>query len=106
MSCKSANINVYHTEYVTVKSLDHVNIDCENPVYLIFNNADGYIIKESNGDKCLISASTNQNKKVFEKYTKLGNEVKNQIETINNDKLIKYEKDFMKIRFESDDYLH
>ena len=30
--------------------LDHVNIDSENPHYLIFNNIDGYI-GESNGDQ-------------------------------------------------------
>ena len=28
-----------------MKSLDHVNIDCENTLYLIFNNVDGYIKK-------------------------------------------------------------
>ena len=53
-----------------MKSLDHVNIDSENPLYLIFNNVDGYIIEESNEDKYLIFASTNKNKKVLEKYTK------------------------------------
>ena len=85
-----------------MKSLDHVNIDSENPLYLIFNNVDGYITEESNGDKYLIFASTNQNKKVLEKYTELWNEIKNQIETINGGKPIEYKKDFMKIRFESD----
>ena len=64
LSCKSANINIYHIEYMTMKSLDHVNIDTENPLYLIFNNVDGYIIEESNGDKHLIFASTNKNKEV------------------------------------------
>ena len=35
------------------------------------------------------------------KYTELWDEIKNQIETINGVKPIKYEKDPMKIRFES-----
>ena len=105
LSCKSANISIYHIEYMKMKSLDHVNIDSENPLYLIFNNVDGYIIEGSNEDKYLIFASTNQNKKVLEKYTKLYNEIKNQIETINGGKPFKYQTDFMKIRFESDDDL-
>ena len=32
-----------------MKSLDHVNIDSKNPLYLIFNNIDRYI-GESNED--------------------------------------------------------
>ena len=40
-----------------MKSLDHVNIDSVNSLYLVFNNSDGYI-EESNGDKYLIFAST------------------------------------------------
>ena len=88
-----------------MKSLDHVNNDSESPLYLIFINVDGYIIKESNRDKYLIFVSTNQNKKVLEKYTKRWNEIKIQIETINGGKLIKYKEHFMKIRFDSDNDL-
>ena len=71
LSCKSANISIYHIGYVAMKSLDHINIDSENPLYLIFNNVDGYIFEGSHDDKYLVYASTNQNKKVIEKYTKL-----------------------------------
>ena len=53
----------------------------------------------------MIFASTNQNKKVLQKYTKFWNETKNQIETINGGKTIKSKKDFMKISFELDGYL-
>ena len=53
----------------------------ENP-HLIFNNVGEY--KESNGYKYLIFASTNKNKKVLKKYTRLWDEIKDQIETINN----------------------
>ena len=88
-----------------MKSLDHVNIDSENRLYLIFNNVNTYIecnsIEESNEDKYLIFASTNKNKKVFKKFTEIWDEIKNQIETINGGESIKYKKDFMKIRFES-----
>ena len=88
-----------------MKSLDHVNIDSENRLYLIFNNVNTYIecnsIEESNEDKYLIFASTNKNKKVFKQFTEIWDEIKNQIETINGVESIKYKKDFMKIRFES-----
>ena len=53
----------------------------------------------------MIFVSTNQNKKVLEKYTKRWNEIKIQIETINGGKLIKFKEHFMKIRFESDNDL-
>ena len=48
-------------------------------------------------------ASTNKNKKVLKKYTDVWNEINNQIETQNGGKSIKYKKDLMKIRFDSDD---
>ena len=57
------------------------SIDHENP-HLAVNNVGGY--KGSNGYKYLIFASTNKNKKVFKKYTRLWDEIKDQIETINN----------------------
>ena len=71
---------ICNIKYITMKSLDHENIDSENVLYIIFNNVDGYIIdgdsikcnsnkcsfiEESNGDKSLILASTNKNKKVL-----------------------------------------
>ena len=45
---------------------------------------DGYIGKECNGDKYLVFASTDKNKKVLKKYTELWNEIRNQIEIINS----------------------
>ena len=50
---------------------------------------DGYI-EESNGDKYLIFAFTDKNKELLEKYTKLLNEIKNQIETKNDGEPIKH----------------
>ena len=96
---------IYNIKYITMKSLNHENIDTENPLCLSFNDVDRYIIEESNGCKYLIFASTNNNKKVLRKYTELWDEIKNQIETINGGKPIKYKKDFMKIRFDSNDDL-
>ena len=48
---KTANAVIYDIRYITI------NTDNENPLYLLFNDADGYI-KESHGSKCLIFAST------------------------------------------------
>ena len=58
LSFKSANINIYHVEYMSIKIPDKVNIDSENCFYLIFNNAvHGYIIEE-NDEELLIFAFT------------------------------------------------
>ena len=65
---------------------------------------DGYI-EENNRNKYLTFASTDKNKKVFEKYAKLWDETKYHIQTINASKSGEYEKDYMKIKFNSDDML-
>ena len=104
ISFESTDAVIYNFRYITMKSLDHVNIDSENSLYLIFNNVDGYINK-INGDKCLIFASTNKNKEVLEEYTELWDETENQLKTINAGEPIEHKKDFIKIRFESDDDL-
>ena len=62
LSCKKANINIHHIEFIIMRSLDYVNINSGTRLYLIFNNVDGYVIEESNRDKYLIFASTNKNK--------------------------------------------
>ena len=98
ISFKSTDTVIYSIRYITMKSIDN-----EYP-RLIFNNVDGDI-KGSNGDKYLIFTSTYKNKKVSKKYTELWDEIKNHIETINVGEPIKYKKDFMKVKFESDDDL-
>ena len=42
-------------------------------------------------------------KKVLEKYTNLWDKVKYHVQTINSNKSGEYEKDYMKIKFNSDD---
>ena len=70
----------------------------------MIGKADGYI-EENNGNNYLVFTSTEGNKKVLAKFTKLGDEIKNLIKTINGGKKGQYKKDFIKIRFESDDNL-
>ena len=99
------NIGIYHNRYITIKRIsDYENINSVNPLYLIIGDADGYI-EENNGNKYLTFASTDKNKKVLEKYTKLWDEIKYHIQTIRVDKSGEYEKDYMKIKFNSDDDL-
>ena len=61
-------------------------------------------LKKKNDSKYLIVESTDKNKEVLIKYTKLWDGIQNLIEKVNN-KPGKYEKDFMKIKFNSDDNL-
>ena len=77
------NIDIYYIGYITMKSIsDYGNINCVNPLYLIVREEDGYI-KESNENKYLVFASTDKNKDVLEKYTKLWDEIEYLIRTIN-----------------------
>ena len=72
-----------------------------NPLYLIIGEIDGYI-KEKNENKYLVFAFTDKTKEVLKKYTELWDGIKNLIKKI-NDIPSKYKKDFMKIRFNSDE---
>ena len=62
-------------------------------------------IQENNGNKYLVFDSVDENKKVLKKYTELWGGIKNKTEIINGGKTSEYGKDFMKIKFDSDDDL-
>ena len=102
ISFKRTDSVIYYIEYI--KSLGG-----ENSLCLAFNNADAYIecnsTEKINENKYLIFASTDKNKEALENNTELWDEVKYQIETRSGKKTIEYKKDFMKIKFESDDDL-
>ena len=53
----------------------------------------------------MIFDSKDENKEVLKKYTKLWDGIKNETETINGNKKGEYDKDFMKIKFDTDDNL-
>ena len=80
-----------------------MKIQCNSPI-LIIGYVDGYI-EESNGNKYLTFASTDKSKKLLGKYTKLWDEIKYHIQTINADKSGEYDKDYMKIKLNLDDDL-
>ena len=53
----------------------------------------------------VIFDSVDENKKVLKKYANDSDEIKNKIEAINSGEENNYEKDYMKIKFNSDDDL-
>ena len=54
-------------------------------MYLIIGKAIG-LIEEKNGNRHLVFDSTDENKEALNKYKEFWDEVKNEIETINNGK--------------------
>ena len=78
-------------------------------MYFIVDEADGSIecnsIEEKNGNKYLVFASTDKNKKVLKNYTELWDGIKYHIKTINGGESNEYEKYFMRIKYNSDDNL-
>ena len=59
-----------------------------------------------NGNKYLIfNDSVDENKELLKKYADVLNGIKNKIKAINDDEENNYEKDYMKIKFNSDDDL-
>ena len=71
--------------------------------YLHIGHASGYI-EEINGSKYLIFESVDENKEVLKKSTNVCNGIKNKTNIINGDEC-DYAKDYMKIKFNSDDDL-
>ena len=99
------DIDIYYIEYIAIKKIaESENISSVNPLYLIIGEVIGYI-EENNGNKYLVFDSTDENKEVLKKYTELWDGIKNEIETINGGKKGEYGKDFMKIKFNTDDNL-
>ena len=97
------NIGIFYIGYIAIKSIsDYENVYSVNPLYLIIGETDG-CTQENNGNKYLSSACTDENKKVLETYTKLWEEIKYHIQTINSSKSNEYEKNYIKIKFISDD---
>ena len=87
-----------------MKDFDYVKINSVNPLYLIISEVGEYI-KEKSGSKYLVFDSANEKNEVLKKYAGLWYVIKNEIETINDGKKGEYGKDFMKIKFNSDDNL-
>ena len=99
-------IDIYYIGYITIKKIgDCENIHSVNPLYLLVNHASRYI-EEKNGNKYYIfDDSVNENKWLLKKYADVWNGIKNKIKAINGGEENNYGKDYMKIKFSSDDDL-
>ena len=98
------NIDIYYIGYITIKKID----DCDiiygvNPLYLRIDHANGYI-EEKNGKKYLIFDSVDENKELLKNYNDVWNGIRDKIKEISSGEC-DYEKDSMKIKFNSDNNL-
>ena len=98
------DIGIYNIGYITIKKIDdYENIYSVNPLYLIIAHASGYI-EEKGVNKYLVFDSTDENKELLKKYNDVFNGIMDKIKEVSNDEC-DYEKDYMKIKFNSDDNL-
>ena len=98
------NIGIYNIEYITIKKIDdYENIYSVNPLYLTITHASGYI-EEKGVNKYLVFDSTDENKELLKKYNDVFNGIRDKIKEVSSDEC-DYEKDYMKIKFNSDDDL-
>ena len=74
-----------------------------NPLYLRITHANRYI-EEKGVNKYLVFDSTDENKELIKKYNDVFNGIRDKIKEINSDEC-DYEKDYMKIKFNSNDDL-
>ena len=90
------NLDIYNIGYVTVKKIGYgYDINSVNPLYLRFDNANGYI-EETNGDRYLAFNDTYENKEILKRYDDVFNGIMDKIKKIDDDWL-EYSKDYMKI---------
>ena len=82
---------------------DFMNINSVNPLYLGITHANGYI-EEKGINKHLVFHSADENKELLKKYNDVFNGIRDKIKEINSNEC-DYEKDYMKIKFNSDDNL-
>ena len=90
------DIDIYYIGYITVEKIgDCENINSVNPLCLMIHFATGYF-KEKYGEKYVILDST-------EKYDEVFSGIKKEIETTNDGKELFYEKNYARIRVNTDD---
>ena len=97
----SIGANIYYIDYITRTS--EYNINSVNPLYLVIAELDRFIEKK-NGSKYLSTALTGSNNEVLKKHAEGWKGIKAQVLKINGS-VGDYDKDYMKIKFDSDDDL-
>ena len=96
------DINIYYNGYVTKK--EEYKINSVNPLYLLIYKIDDFI-EEKRGNKYLNIAFIDSNDEVLRKVLSVLGGIKSGIEKINDNKSGEYERDYIKIKFDSDDKL-
>ena len=97
-------IGIYNKGYITIKIIDDCkNIHSVNPFYLRIDHANGYT-EEKGVNKYLVFDSKDENNELLKKYNDVFNRIRDKIKEINSDEC-DYEKDYIKIKFNSDDDL-
>ena len=77
-----------------------MNINSVNPLYLGITHANRYI-EEKDMNKYLVFDSANENQELLKKYSDAINGIRDKIREINNNEY-DYEKEYMKVKFNSD----
>ena len=99
---ESMDIGIYYIGYVTKKP--EYKINSVNPLCSLVDEIDDFV-EEKEGSKYLNTSLTDSNSEVLKNYAEVWSGIKNQIKKTNNGQLGKYKKDYMKIKFDSDDDL-
>ena len=98
------DIGIYNIGYITIKKNDGYENMCRvNPLYLTIAHASGYIEKKD-VNKYLVFNSTDENEELLKNYNYVFNGIINKIKKISGDQC-DYEKDYIRIKFNSDDDL-
>ena len=98
------DIDIFNIGYVTKKKIGNcMNINSVNPLYLGITRVNGYI-EEKDSNKYLVFDSTDKNKELLKKYKDVFNGIMSKIREIDND-WVEYAKDYIKIKFSSDDFV-
>ena len=108
------NINDFDPKLLLIKEITTFNsgstifeISCceeNNVLYLAFSNIE-CIFRKSGINKYLVICETEKNKKVLKNYTKIFDELKDQILFITEDDFFVMGKDFTRFKFKTDDKL-
>ena len=98
------DIGIYNIGYITIKKIDNYeNIYSINSLHLIIDLLSEFI-EEKGMNKYLVFDSANENKELLKKYDDVFYGIGNKIKKISGDEC-DYEKDYMKIKFNSDNDL-
>ena len=98
------DVGINNIANIKVKKVDDCkNIQNVNPLHLLIDYASRYI-EEKGVNKYFIFDSTDESKELLKKYNDVFNGIRDKIKEVSSDKS-EYEKDYLKIKFTSDDDL-